>query len=34
MTANMFGFEKFKFSMRSDVCMNHFGYWYKEYSME
>lgn len=30
-TANMFGFEKFKFSMRSDVCMNHFGYWYKEY---
>lgn len=31
MTANMFGFEKFKFSMRSDVCMNHFGYWYKEY---
>lgn len=30
-TANMFGFEKFKFSMRSDVCINHFGYWYKEY---
>lgn len=31
MTANMFGFEKFKFSMRSDVRMNHFGYWYREY---
>ncbi len=31
MTANMFGFEKFKFSMRSDVRMNHFGYWYKEF---
>lgn len=33
-TANMFGFEKFKFSMRSDVCMNHFGYWYKEYQYQ
>ena len=31
MTANMLGFEKFKFSMRPDVKMNHFGYWYKEY---
>lgn len=33
-TANMFGFEKFKFSMRSDICMNHFGYWYKEYQYQ
>ena len=31
MTACMFGFDKFKFSMRSDVHMNHFGYWYKEF---
>lgn len=34
MTANMFGFEKFKFSMRSDIHMNHFGYWYREYDKE
>ena len=33
MTASMLGFEKFKFSMRPDVKMNHFGYWYKEYLM-
>ena len=34
MTAPPFGFEKFKFRGGGDVCMNHFGYWYKEYSME
>lgn len=34
MTANMFGFEKFKFSMRCDIHMNHFGYWYREYAEE
>ena len=34
MTANMLGFEKFKFSMRPDVKMNHFGYWYREYPMQ
>ena len=33
LTANMLGFEKFKFSMRPDVKMNHFGYWYREYPM-
>lgn len=31
MTANMFGFDLFKFSMRSDVHMNHFGYWLRIY---
>lgn len=34
MTANMFGFEKFKFSMRCDIHINHFGYWYREYDEE
>lgn len=29
-TASMFGFNYFKFSMRSDVRLGQFGYWYKE----
>lgn len=29
-TASMFGFNYFKFSMRSDVRMGQFGYWYRE----
>lgn len=28
-TAAMFGFEHFKFSMRGDIHLNQFGYWYK-----
>lgn len=28
-TASMFGFNYFKFSMRSDVGVSQFGYWYK-----
>lgn len=29
-TASMFGFNYFKFSMRSDVRLGQFGYWYRE----
>lgn len=29
-TANMFGFRHFKFSMRPDMGLNQFGYWYRE----
>ncbi len=28
-TASIFGFNRFKFSMRSDVMQNQFGYWYR-----
>lgn len=28
--ANMYGFNRFKFSMRSDMRLNQFGYWYRE----
>lgn len=29
-TASMFGFQYFKFSMRSDVRLGQFGYWYRQ----
>ncbi len=29
-TAAMYGFNHFKFSMRSDIRLSQFGYWYKE----
>lgn len=29
-TAAMFGFNHFKFSMRSDVQLSQFGYWYRQ----
>lgn len=28
--ASMYGFNRFKFSMRSDMRLNQFGYWYRE----
>ena len=28
--AGMYGFNRFKFSMRSDMRLNQFGYWYRE----
>lgn len=28
--ASMYGFNHFKFSMRSDICLSQFGYWYTE----
>lgn len=32
LTAGMYGFDRFKFSMRSDMRLSQFGYWYKELS--
>lgn len=32
LTAGMYGFERFKFSMRSDMRLSQFGYWIKELS--
>ena len=29
LTAGMYGFDRFKFSMRSDMRLSQFGYWYK-----
>lgn len=29
-SASMYGFDRFRFSMRSDVRLNQFGYWYME----
>ena len=32
LTAGMYSFERFKFSMRSDMRLSQFGYWIKELS--